>query len=784
MSQSPPTDPGEVQPSPISSYNPPKRYLPLTPDPLTTYTPYTPYTPRTSTTSTLRLAAPLYEEPARINNEASTAGIRQSSRPKSLRPFILSIMAFKHGRKFSAIPSVYRKRRLSNAIEKKGQFSPALTRLYLGISAAFSDHKTALVAMALHDGVYLTDFSVKPLSLSIDGNSDVIADYVLQEVERYEHDNFVKFVGAGVPSSLSSVSTSLCSRLWLELDIVPIVIPDEGEDKNLDKKNFWDAKRVDEQADSMVRKCFIYFGPSQTPLLQVGFRGLVLTDAGFRVHLATLKNYQDTCSTPTWASMLSYAEKLKRNKIRIAFFSSTPQGNEVAVMRHALVRFAHLIGVDVSWYVPKPLPSALEITKKIQNILHGVSCPNQIISPEDKKAVIQWIADNADRYWFSERGPLRPIEDGGADVVIVDDPQMAGLIPMIRRLTPERPVIYRSHFQFRGDLALTNGSSESNIWKFLWDNIKMADLFISYPISTLVTRTVPKQKLAYMPATADWLDGLNKPLKDWDTGYYGNSFNAECQAQRRTPLSWPARNFILQVAYFDHSNGISMAISSYAEFRRQCTVANLQSPPQLVLCGYQFMDDHNSQNAYDEFLDELMSHCHEYTEDVITMRLGFNDQVVNTLTSKAHVVLGLSSSGAFETRLTEALHAGRPVIATNVGGNPIQIQDQVNGFLVEPDDSKAVANYLMALFTDEELHSRMSYAARTRVSDEVGTVGNALCWFYLASKLANENVGDCRTKLRPDGKWVYDMAREDAGLPYSVDEERLPRHIAGTLNVT
>jgi hypothetical protein len=47
---------------------------------------------------------------------------------------------------------------------------------------------------------------------------------------------------------------------------------------------------------------------------------------------------------------MTYAEKLRRNKTRIAFFSSTPQGGGVALMRHALVRFARRIGVDLSWY--------------------------------------------------------------------------------------------------------------------------------------------------------------------------------------------------------------------------------------------------------------------------------------------------------------------------------------------------------------------------------------------------------------------------------------------------
>ncbi len=93
-----------------------------------------------------------------------------------------------------------------------------------------------------------------------------------------------------------------------------------------------------------------HFGPSLVPLLNVGFRGRVETDASFRAHLTTVANHKSTCGDATWAAMMHYAQKLKGNKIRIAFFSSTPQGGGVALMRHALVRFSRLIGVDLNWY--------------------------------------------------------------------------------------------------------------------------------------------------------------------------------------------------------------------------------------------------------------------------------------------------------------------------------------------------------------------------------------------------------------------------------------------------
>lgn len=213
----------------------------------------------------------------------------------------------------------------------------------------FSDDHTAVVALAIHDSVYLVDFSVKHLELDekSGGSDDRIADHVLEEIEKYEHENFSKFIGAGLPTTLKYMSPSLCSRLWLELDIIPIVMRPDEEQK---ETSFWDVKRVDEQADSMARKCILNFGPSLVPLLQVGWRGIVQTDAGFRANLTILQNHKDTCGPSTWSSVALFAKHLRAEKTKIAFFSSTPQGGGVALMRHALVRFSRLMGVDLTWY--------------------------------------------------------------------------------------------------------------------------------------------------------------------------------------------------------------------------------------------------------------------------------------------------------------------------------------------------------------------------------------------------------------------------------------------------
>ena len=60
-----------------------------------------------------------------------------------------------------------------------------------------------------------------------------------------------------------------------------------------------------------------------------------------------------------------------------------------------------------------------------------------------------------------------------------DDPQMPGLIPLIRKVRPEVPIVYRSHIEIRSDLVHKEGSHQEEVWKYLWNNIQHTDLFIS-----------------------------------------------------------------------------------------------------------------------------------------------------------------------------------------------------------------------------------------------------------------------------------------------------------------
>ena len=113
-------------------------------------------------------------------------------------------------------------------------------------------------------------------------------------------------------------------------------------------------------------------------------------------------------------------------------------------------------------------------------------------------------------------------------MVIVDNPQMPGIIDIAKKKDPDRPVIFRSHIQIRSNLTTRPETPTAEVWNWLWGSVQHADLFISHPVKDFVPHTVNKAALAYMPATTDWLDGLNKELSEFDTAYYIHEFNTQC----------------------------------------------------------------------------------------------------------------------------------------------------------------------------------------------------------------------------------------------------------------
>lgn len=93
---------------------------------------------------------------------------------------------------------------------------------------------------------------------------------------------------------------------------------------------------------------------------------------------------------------------------------------------------------------------------------------------------------------------------------------------------------------------------------------------------------------------------------------------------------------------------------------------------------------------------------------------------VPELLSITDVVVQPSLEEGFCNAILEAMAAGKPVVATAVGGNPEAVADGETGVLVPPKDPESLAQGILALMKEPERARKMGLAGRARVEREFG----------------------------------------------------------------
>ena len=85
---------------------------------------------------------------------------------------------------------------------------------------------------------------------------------------------------------------------------------------------------------------------------------------------------------------------------------------------------------------------------------------------------------------------------------------------------------------------------------------------------------------------------------------------------------------------------------------------------------------------------------------------------VNALQRKSSVIVQKSIKEGFCLAVTEALWKGTPVVASRVGGLPLQIRDGENGFLVEPNDNQGFADRVVEILQNPGLATEIGKKAK------------------------------------------------------------------------
>jgi glycosyltransferase involved in cell wall biosynthesis len=112
--------------------------------------------------------------------------------------------------------------------------------------------------------------------------------------------------------------------------------------------------------------------------------------------------------------------------------------------------------------------------------------------------------------------------------------------------------------------------------------------------------------------------------------------------------------------------------------------------------------------------EQVERRAHELGVMRDTLFLGYQEEIAPYFAALDAMVLPSANEGTPVSAI-EALGAGKPVVATRVGGLPDVVRDGEDGFLVEPGDVDALGARLAELAGDAGLRQRMGAAARERI---------------------------------------------------------------------
>jgi trehalose synthase len=150
-------------------------------------------------------------------------------------------------------------------------------------------------------------------------------------------------------------------------------------------------------------------------------------------------------------------------------------------------------------------------------------------------------------------------------------------------------------------------------------------------------------------------------------------------------------------------------------------------------------DDPDSEEVYDQLERRWEALPEQRRKRIELVRLPMADvdgnaAIVNALQSQADVVVKKSIEEGFGLGVTEAMWKQRAVVASAVGGHRDQIQNSVNGVLVEdPRDRARFGDAVATLLEDPARAQRLGHAAHRRVRERYLIDRHAARWAALFS---------------------------------------------------
>jgi len=353
--------------------------------------------------------------------------------------------------------------------------------------------------------------------------------------------------------------------------------------------------------------------------------------------IARIHDYEPVVGKNTVDELQLLAGKLSGTVVQN--INSTAVGGGVAEILNRMVPLLRELGVDARWDVIKGGQEFFDVTKKFHNALHG-----------RRETITQEMYDT-----FLENGQenLKTMQLCG-DIIFVHDPQPITLIGKKEEMNSRW--IWRCHIDV--------SNPDPDVFGFLLPYIERYDASVFSAPS--FTRKLSIRQFLIAPSI-DPLCKKNMELSQETIDGVLEKFGLDA----KVPI-------VTQISRFDYLKDPVGVIEAFKLVRKNVRC-------QLVLAGGTATDDPES----DKVLAEVRERAQGDRDIHILLLPPGSDIEINALQRASSVVVQKSLKEGFGLTVTEALWKGKPVVASSVGGIPLQIKHKYSGLLCRSVDGAA-----------------------------------------------------------------------------------------------
>lgn len=395
------------------------------------------------------------------------------------------------------------------------------------------------------------------------------------------------------------------------------------------------------------------------------------------------QDYETIVGRSSLEELKMLADKFTGRTVQI--INSTFVGGGVSEILERMVPLLNQLGVDARWDVITGNEEFFDVTKKFHNALHGRP---EKISSKDFALFSEVTQRNLEKMKFY------------GDIIFVHDPQPAGLIAKKKEIG--KKWIWRCHIDV--------SNPDNKVWKFLRNFIVEYDAAVFSAPN--FSQKLPIRQFLITPS----IDPLSDKNKELDSDTIGNVLSKYGLISDK-PM-------IVQISRFDRLKDPVGVIEAFHMVRKNIDC-------QLVLAGGTATDDPECAEVFGEVKRQA-----EGNPDIHVLLVPPESDIeINALQRAATVIIQKSLKEGFGLTICEALWKAKPVVASAVGGIPLQIKNKLTGLLCYTVEGAAYA--LRQLLANPEYANRLGQNGREHVKQNfliTGHLKNYLLLFLALDK--------------------------------------------------